>query len=259
MQLQTELLYENIVSLTDMNRYDSTAQTPDESIPPDQFNLSIVRPGLSRFSRTVRADFKVRSTPQAIEVQFSRHRIRESLVANVPESDRPRSTALALLVILTTVVFVGGAVAFTGSILLGIIVAALLPIPYALIASPKGNRSRCRQAILKLVHTPDGQLLLTLMTAAKSSRARTATSLSETMLHVSQIPVYSVQSGPIVAFSADSPLCYQVSFTFSGSPSGRLAQLRITGSRQEIRWLCNHLEWWGRASKPASLHTEVSK
>lgn len=232
-----------------MDRYDSTAQTPLESIPQDQISLSVVRPGLSRFSRTVRADFKVRSTVQVIEVQFSQHRVRESLVATVPEIKPTGNIALYALVVLATTVFVGGAVAFTGSIVLGVIVAALLPIGYIVIATPKSNKLYHRKAILKLVHTPDGQLLLTLMTAPKNKNIRPAASPLPTTLHISQVPVHAVQSGPVIMLSAANPFCHQVSFTLIGTQSHRLNHLRITGSRQEIRWLCHHLEWWGQVSQ----------
>lgn len=244
-----ELFYEDIVSLTSMNRYDSTAQTSLESIPPDQFNLAVVRPGLTRRARTVRADFQVRSTPQIIEVQFSQHRIRECLVASVPEGEPTRTAVFYALVVLTTIVFVGGAVALTGSIVFGVIVAALLPGFYVLITTSKSNKLYGRKAILKLVHTPDGRLLLTLLSASKSQSSRPASDPLSTTLHISQMPVHSVQSGPIILLSETNPFCHQVSFTLMGTQSHRPNQLRITGSRQEIRWLCRHLEWWGHVSR----------
>ncbi|MGB3296056.1 MAG: hypothetical protein WBB01_23985 [Phormidesmis sp.] len=228
-----------------MNRYDSTAQTPSEPIPQDQISLSIVRPGLSRFSRTVRADFKVRSTAQVIEVQFLQHRIREQLVATSPENEPTGNISLYVLFVLATIVFVGGTVVSTGSIVAGIIVAALLPVGYMLIAPPKSNKLYCRKAILKLVHTPDGHLLLTLMTAPKT---KPALSSLPTTLHISQVPIHAIQSGPVILLSEANPFCHQVSFTLAGTQSHRPNQIRITGSRQEIRWLCRHLEWWGHVS-----------
>lgn len=232
-----------------MNRYDSETQASLESIPQDQFNLSVVRPGLTRRSRTVCADFKVRSAPNIIEVQFSQHRIQEGLVAPMPEGEPTRNAVFYALVALTTIVFVGGAVALTGSIVFGIITATLLPAFYALITASKSNKLSRRKATLKLVHTPDGHLLLTLLSAAKSQNSRSAAGLLPTTLHISQMPVHSIQSGPVILLSETNPFCYQVSFTLIGSQSHQHNQLRITGSRQEIRWLCHHMEWWGHVSR----------
>ena len=231
-----------------MDRHDSTAQAPLEPIPPDQFSLSRVRPGLLRFSRMVRADFKVRSIPQVMEVQFSQHRLREQLATSVPECEQPENIALYALVALSTIVFVGGAVALTGSVVLGLVVAALLPAFHTLVAASK-NKFYHRKAILKLTHTPDGYLLLTLITAPKSKSVRPTESSSPPTLHVSQVPVHAIHSGPTITLSDVNLFCHQVSFTLLGPQSRRLNQIRITGSRQEIRWLCRHLERWGQMSR----------
>ena len=237
-----------------MDRHDSTAQASLKPIPSDQFSLSRVHPGLSRSSRMVRADFKVRSATQVFEVQFSQHRLREHLAVTIPQSEQSE-VALYALVALSTLVFVGGAVALTGSVVFGLVVAALLPGFYALITATKNNRFCRQKAILKLTHTPDGHLLLTLMTTPKRRAVHPAAS-AITTIHLSQAPVHAIQSGPTMMLSETSLFCHQVNFTLLGPQSRRLNQLRIAGSRQEIRWLCRHLEAWGQMPRDCGRRSQ---
>lgn len=243
-----------------MNRYDDTAQTPRASSPLNQFNLTKVRPGLSRSPQTIRADFKVQSSDQVLKIQFSQHRIRETLLPLTSESHSWGNVRLGVLTILCTVVFVGGAVAFTGLIWLGVVVAAILPVLFGL-AVPPTTVQPVRIASLALTHSPDGRTLLSLSTAPlpprsrRQNSAKSASSLKDTH-HLFNLPLRGVRLAPTRWHSLSqgeslsvcfSPLSCQISLVLYEHQSRRINRLRIGGTRQEILWLCNHLSQWGVA------------
>ncbi|WP_121970159.1 hypothetical protein [Leptolyngbya sp. BC1307] len=245
-----------------MNRYDDTAQTPRASSPLNQFNLTQVRPGLSRSPQTIRADFKVQSSDQVLKIQFSQHRIREALFPVTSESRSWDSVSLGVLTVLCTVVFVGGAVIFTGAVWPGVMVAAVLPIFFGL-AVPPIRVQPVRMASLAISRSPDGRTLLSLSTAPLPPRShlqnssKSARHLKGTH-HLFNMPLRSIKLAPTRWHSllqgeslsvCLSPLSCQISLTLYEHQSRRINRLRIGGTRHEILWLCNHLSQWGVAIK----------
>ncbi len=244
-----------------MNRHDSAAQTDQEPAPHSHFNLSQVRPGLSSAPQTIRADFKVRSSAQELEIQFSQHRLRENLFPILSEDSLDESTIFGFWAVLFTVVLVGGAVALTDSILLGVAVAAILPIFLGLAAfTKKAPEARCNRVVnLKLCSTPHGHTLLSLTTAPSSSEreAQKSTGIPKSTRHFSKMPLRAVKLAPTRwhSFSQGeslsvcfSPLSCHVSFILYEHRSRRINRLRIAGSRQDIQWLYHHLSQWGYIS-----------
>ncbi len=245
-----------------MNRYDDTAQTPRASSPLNQFNLTQVRPGLSRSPQTIRADFKVQSSDQVLKIQFSQHRIREALFPVTSGSRSWDSVSLGVLTVLCTVVFVGGAVVSTGAVWPGVMVAAVLPIFFGL-AVPPTRVQPIRIASLAISRSPDGRTLLSLSTAPLPPRShlqnssKSARHLKGTH-HLFNMPLQNVILAPTRWHSllqgeslsvCLSPLSCQISLMLYEHQSRRINRLRIGGTRQEILWLYNHLSQWGVAIK----------
>lgn len=248
--------------LTPMNRRDSAAQTAQEPAPHTHFNLSRVRPGLSSVPQTIRADFKVRSSAQELEIQFSQHRLRENLFPILSEDSLDESTIFGFWAVLSTVVLVGGAVALTNSIWFGVVVAAILPIFFGLAAFPKkAPEAKCNRVVnLKLSSTPHGHTLLGLTTAPpppKKGETQQSTGIPKSTRHFSKMPLRAVKLAPTRWHSlvqgeslsvCFSPLSCHVSFMLYEHRSRRINRLRIAGSRQDIQWLYHHLSQWGYVS-----------
>ncbi len=230
---------------------------------PYQLNLSV--PYHRHCTRTPQmsfGDFKIRATPDKLEIHCAQHRIRENLEENyVSPLDK---LALGALTVISTIVFVGGSVAFSGSILLGILVAAALPIPLRLIAD-QPSRVANRKAILRLAKgSKDSnggsryRALLSLTTlpvqrkpAQRRKLSAWGPSLSavlptESKLHFSQVTVSAVKLSPILSLSSKAGIiCYQVSFLISDRRQPSRKQLSITGTYREVKWLSRHLSQWG--------------
>ncbi|MGB7086533.1 MAG: hypothetical protein WBD47_13340 [Phormidesmis sp.] len=205
-------------------------------------HLSIVRPHLSATPRTTRADFKVRSTRHALEIQFSPHRIR----AHILTASSAERWLFVLFVVLSTTVFVGGPVAYTGSVLLGVMIALLLPLVFKRVEPDEWAESSSK-AVLRLNHDASGGTLVSLMTRNVSSNTSERTEgTEETILHFSRLALRSLSITPTLL---DRQLCFTLAPT-SDRPDRRL---RIAGSRRDIRWLCAHIAQWDAAiERPAA-------
>lgn len=214
------------------------------------------------------SDFKIRATPNKLEIHCLQHRIRENLEENyVPPLD---GLELGALTVISTIVFVGGSVALSGSILLGFLIATALPILLSmllrLMAFPPPPMSN-HKAILRLTKgSKSGSkhralLSLTTLPVQKKSiqqrviqrkklsawgNSSSAVLLAESKLHFSQVAVRAVKLSPILSLSSKAGfICYQVSFLLGDRHSPHYKQLRITGTYPEIKWLSHHLSQWG--------------
>lgn len=221
----------------------------------DALTLSGPRPRLTPSPQLSFADLKVRYTPYGLELHFSQRRIRESLAAPVTRQPTPakpsaddtlfsEQTALTILAIAATIFFVGGAVAITGSAQLGLLIAAILPGFYWLIATPKAPK-RYGKAILRVSSVPNGRTLLTLKTLPAApplssskahKRLRTKHFAVKGTVQCANLPVLLVQASP------KKRRLSHLRFVFeSGNKCRGNKQLHITGTRQEIQWLNRHL------------------
>lgn len=222
-----------------MNRYPKTSQSPSLEDPS---NLTIVRAGLTTRPQNTLADLKVRTTPYSLEVQFAHRRIRDGLVFGGPGQDAQKSLGLSLRFALATVAIVGGAVAITGSAAFGIVMAAALPVLYKVVKSEQADKGD-RTVTLRFVNAPDGRTLLS-MTTVPSARTRSARSIRPTV-HFSNQPIRLVAARTYLAGGQVSLMLYQ------SDRNGR-NKLRITGSRQETRWLHARLSKWNKAKDTAA-------
>lgn len=231
--------------------------------------LTRAYPKLTETPRMSLADFKVLSTAYGLEIHFSQRRIPDSLLASVSkrkvikrkQSNKglPENTGFVLLTLLSTVVFVGGSVALTGSILLGVIIAAVLPGLWWLI-TPSQKPKRYGNAILRVSGTPTGRTLMTLKTLPPAQQKRssqyikrlpskslsTSIALKSTVL-CANLPIKVIKKSRSHFLSHFlSPRgflsAHQISFVFEAD--NRLKgseQLCIKGTPQEIQWLYAHL------------------
>ncbi len=252
---------------------------PNSESLPSSTKLSITEPYYLNLSTPYRraytltpqmsfSDFKIRATPDKLEIHCLQHRIRENLEESyVPPLD---GLELGALTAISTIVFVGGSVALSGSILLGFLIAAALPIFLSillrLIAFPPPQMSN-RKAILRLTKgSKSGSKhrallsLTTLPVQKKSIQKRilqrkklsawgtssSAVPLAESKLHFSQVTVSAVKLSPVLSLSSKAGfICYQVSFLISDRYPHHDRQLRITGTYPEMKWLSHHLSQWG--------------
>ncbi|MGC1306026.1 MAG: hypothetical protein WA885_02265 [Phormidesmis sp.] len=202
-------------------------------------SISTVRSGLAAKPRTLRGDFKVRSTYHFLEVRFSRDRIRTGIPDNTSPSEEG---LLAIAAALSTVIFVGGAVIVASSIIAGVIVAALLPMVFKLIKSSKA-KERPETATLKLTRGPDGGTWVSLTTVLVARNRKESHALGHAIAegtpHFVQLPLRSltVKTG---FFGS------QVSLILNEKTSRNRRLLRIAGSPQDIRWLCAHFARWDK-------------
>ena len=192
---------------------------------------------------------RINTTPQKLQVQFPESYVHTGLLASDIDSKTPTETVeMWLLTTLGTVVFVGGVVASTGSILAGIVVAALLPVLYRALVGPPTKRNRV--AKLRVTSEPDGRAFISLTSMGKPTRDRTGrihSSPTESKLHGSRHSIKSVKVSTTVMISSDiNPLKAKLSFTFHNQ-NWHSQSLSIVGSYAEIRWLSHHLSEWGRA------------
>lgn len=255
-----------------MKHYPDPVSTPlSEDLPSDEidefreknaFNLAQVRPGLTAVPQMSLADFRVYSTPYGLEVHFCQRRIRENLVTVPPQiGSALLSTAgetaqpshffdngrMLLLTLVSTVVFVGGAVVVTGSVVSGVIVAALLAIVLEWVAAARRPKSYGK-AILRISRLSNGRTLLALKTmppelvmlrSPNSHRPRIKKVAVKSTVHCANLPVSVIKTSSVRSLVSNAR---QINFIFErGNQLQGSHQLRIVGNRQEIRWLCQHI------------------
>ncbi len=195
--------------------------------------------------RTAYADFRVKSSSDQLSIQFLESRVCAGIVAD-EEGDRIEDW---LLTVLGTVVFVGGTVAMTGSIMLGVIVAGLLPILFKRAVTQRGPKTSREQSVIRLKRGPMGRTYLSLVTVLMPSRNRIGgVSLPlESKLHYSRLSVKTVTVAPAFFFFSDRWKISGAKLTFTfynhDAPSSRLC---IVGTYQEIRWIHRHLLQWAK-------------
>ena len=219
--------------------------------------LTKVRTGLTASPQMSLADFKVVKTEYGLEVHFSQRRIKEDLTepvaklknANADGSEPliPEPLAISILTIFSTIVFVGGAVVITGSVLIALMIATILPAIFWLITGPKEPK-QYGQAILRVSSVPHGRTLLTLKTAPAIKKGRrsqhgdkfrTQLIAVKNTVHCASLPVHLIKPSSPLPFATGSS---QMNFVFeSGRKFKGNKQLTIAGTQQEIQWLYNHL------------------
>ncbi|MBE9064753.1 hypothetical protein [cf. Phormidesmis sp. LEGE 11477] len=195
--------------------------------------------------QTAYADFKVKSSSDKISIQCLESRIWAGIVSD----DTNNGLEYWLLAVVGTIAFVGGTVATTGSIGLGIVVAALLPILFRYATRPKRDRRTKRQAIVRLSNESQGRTFLSLTTALMPKRNRIGQVNApplESKLHYSRLSVKDVTIAPAFFVNGQNLSGAKLTFTFYNhdAPSPRLC---IVGSYQEIRWIHRHLLRWAKA------------
>ena len=206
-------------------------------------NLSVTRPKMAPVPQTVYADFKVQSTEQELKIHFAYDRVRgssvrEQLVAKMTRFDGS-ATRTAVFVLLT-ILLVGGSVAYTGSIYLGVLIAVLLPGCFWLATPPLPERTEVtkipRRASIRLRREDDGRMRLSLSTTPQPRNSRQSTFL-ESQILLANLPVRSLSTKPGL-FSQ------QISFTLTTHDPRRPKKIAILGSQEEIRWLRVHIGRW---------------
>ncbi len=201
--------------------------------------------------------FKVRPAQQKFEIQLPAARIKEGLVFDTAATTPTQSLEHWLSVILSTVIFVGGTVVLTGSVLWGIAVAALLPLLFRPLAAPRNSH---HTAIIRLTPGSSGRTFLSLTTSTPAIRYRNGKishAPKESTLHCSNLSIESVEASSTLALMPGyNPLMAQLSFSFHNF-AHRRTRIRIVGSCEEIRWISHHLAQWG--NQQAKPTREVTK
>jgi len=207
-----------------------------------------IKPGaITKFSihpRRSYSAFRVRATQQKLEIQFPEARITAGILSNREATTPAQSLENWLSVVLSTVVFVGGTVALTSSVLLGTAVAALLPLVFRKVTTAVDTR---RTAIIRL--TPESSdrtflSLITLLPPTKDRNGKVNGAPQESTLHGSRLSVKRVEiSSTLRLMPGYSPLMAQLSFSFYNS-TNRCTHIRIVGSCEEIRWVSRQLTQW---------------
>jgi hypothetical protein len=229
-----------------MNRYDKTAPSSSELIDSPHMgiasdgqsgHLTKVRSGLTAHPQTMLSDFRLYPTSYGLEIRLPLKRIRGNLIESATKVDFVDETQLGWLV-LVVLFFVGGSVALTGSVVMGVIVAGVLPgllwLAAPLVQAESGYGSLQeggREATLRLVNAPNGQTLLSLSSAASNGSKR--------VIYFSHLSVRLVSA--TMTFTGG-----RVSFTVYSETPRKGTQLHIRGSRQEVGWLHARIARWGR-------------
>ena len=194
---------------------------------------------------------RISAMPEKLLVQFPESYVHSGLIASEDNSQTPtEAVEMWLLIFLGLVIFVGGVVAVTGSILSGVVVAALLPVLYRVLVSP--TKRRARIAKLRVTSETDGRAFISLTSMRLPIRdryGRVNSGPSESKLHGSRLSIKTVKVSPKLMLSPDlNPLKAQLSFTFHNQ-NWHSKSLNIVGSYAEIRWLSHHLAEWGRSRR----------
>ncbi len=205
--------------------------------------------------QTTYADFRIKSVADKFSVQFLESRICVGIIPDQGISDR---LEIWLLAIVGTIIFVGGAVAITGSTGLGIAIAMLLPILFRRITTPKRDRRTVRrQATVRLSNELNGRTFLSLTSALMPRRDRAGkinASPIESKLHYSRLSVKSVTVAPAFFVFSNGYNLFGAKLTFTfynhDAPSSGLC---VVGSYQEIRWIHRHLLQWAKLGSSNSL------
>jgi len=190
---------------------------------------------------------RVKVTAQKLQAQFPESYVRSGLSPSASNKTPTAFVEMWLLIVLGTVVFVGGVVATTGSILAGVVIAALLPVLYqTLWGSPP---KRARIAKLRITSEPDRRAFISLTSVGMPIRDRTGRingAPTNSYLHGSRLSIKSVKVSPTLEFSSGiNPIKAKLSFTFHNH-NWHSQSLSIVGSYAEIQWLSRHLSDWGR-------------
>ncbi|MEM6869168.1 MAG: hypothetical protein AAF528_12400 [Cyanobacteria bacterium P01_C01_bin.121] len=194
---------------------------------------------------------RISAMPEKLLVQFPESYVHSGLIASEDNSQTPtEAVEMWLLIFLGLVIFVGGVVAVTGSILSGIVVAALLPVLYRVLVGPPKRRARI--AKLRVTSETDGRAFISLTSMRLPIRdryGRVNSGPSESKLHGSRLSIKTVKVSPKLMLSPDlNPIKAQLSFTFHNQ-NWHSKNLNIVGSYAEIRWLSHHLAEWGRSRR----------
>ncbi len=223
-----------------MTRYNNT--NSDTSYER-QDNLSIVRSGLTAKPQNTLADFRLRPTSYGLELQLAENRIRDRLIFKSPKDIPKTPSGLSLRSALATVTLVGGAVALTSSAIFGVVIAGMLPVLYK-VAKPTPKETISQSATLRFVSTPDGRTLLSMTTVADARH--------QPLAYVGHQPTQPQAKREVHFSNLPVQLISASTYMFGGQLSLRLYerdrngrnQIRITGSRQEIRWLHDKISNW---------------
>ncbi|MEL6554751.1 MAG: hypothetical protein AAFQ63_14985 [Cyanobacteria bacterium J06621_11] len=203
--------------------------------------------------------FKLSRTPQKLEVKFPSARVSEGLLST--DMTRTESVELWLSVLLALVVFVGGGVVLTGSIWVGIGIAALLPLLLQLLVG-RGDRPN-HLATLRITDESEGRAFISLTTTSPPIRDRNGRVNglpTQSTLHGSRLSIESVKISPVLRLvPGQSPLMAQLSFSLHNPPA-HCNRLRIVGSYQEMRWLSHHFAQWGHnRNQVAAIQSTLQK
>lgn len=228
-----------------MTSYDNL---PSHSQSLAQDNLLSVHRGLTSKPQNSLADFKIRSTDYGLEIQLSQHRLREGAVFT-SKPKKAEESELSLLMVAVTVLLVGGTTALTQSKAFGTLVAIAIPIFWK-IANPQEDLTRSRTATLRFVNTPNNQTLLS-VTSVPTPRFPNlrphlysdATPSEVSTVHFSNLPIELVSASTYVVGG-------QLMLTLRTRVAPGKSNLRITGTRQEIRWLHARISKWAEATLP---------
>lgn len=214
------------------------------------YNLAVPRTQLSPKPQTAYLDFKVNSTPQELKIHFNYDRIKGDKTqarAIATSIISPEELKTALLLVLA-VTIIGSTVALTGSPLLGLVVALLLPGFYFLIVpyAPVVDEPAERQASIRLRRDNFGRMFVTLATTPLPkprlkghSRAQTRAQAAflESQIHFANVPIRLLCTKP----GFFSP---KISFIMGTNDAKRTEKLAILGSQEEIRWLRVQVGRW---------------
>ncbi|MEL6903386.1 MAG: hypothetical protein AAFP07_20800, partial [Cyanobacteria bacterium J06606_4] len=205
------------------------------------------------------ADITLHSTPSKLEIHCPESYIREGLITAESANTFPDSVELWIAVIAGTVVFVGGSLVVTGSILCAIAVAALLPILFHELTAPH-PRAR-KKAIIRLNDAADKRTFVSVTTLIQPKRSRTGMANgvpTESTLHCSRMSIKNIKISPALILSPGvHPLGAEIIFTFHNHNARTGNQLRLVGSYQSMRWLSHQLSAWGIARSQRSTKMKL--
>ena len=214
------------------------------------YNLAVPHAQLSPQPQMSYLDFKVNSTPQELKIHFNYDRIQgdKTQARAIPTGIvSPEELKTALLLVLA-VTLIGSTVALTGSPLLGLVVALLLPSFYFLMVpyAPAIDEPADRQASIRLRRDAFGRMFVTLATTplpkhelkrASSAHTRAKATFLESQIHFANVPIRLLCTKP----GFFSP---KISFTLATNDPKRTQKLAILGNQEEIRWLRVHVGRW---------------
>jgi len=190
--------------------------------------------------------FRIRSTPNKLEIHCLQSYIREGLVVRSHPNPTAQTAILWAIAIFGTFSFVGGTVAITGSVLYGIVIATILPLIFHQLTAP--SKKRQQKAVLRLTNESGGRTFVSLMTIVMTKRrhGKRLSVPTESTLHCSSLSIKRIKIEPAFLFSFGvDPLGAAIVITFHNAPPKK--RLRIVGSYKEMRWLSHHLSKWGDA------------